>query len=110
MYPLLINPIPLLLTLSAAFGVLIHDTQVDRAASTIMSTPVAIVSSGESGVSSKMNDLHVHSERVSVPQNVDELKTSQPRTKPRDGDDKKYVVQKKSSLSLYGSEYIWPSI
>lgn len=110
MYPLLINPIPLLLTLSAAFGVLIHDTQVDRAASTILSTPSAIVSSGEQGIFSRMNDLHVHSERVSVSQDVDELKTSQPRVQPRDGDDKKYVVQKKSSLNLYGSEYSWPSI
>lgn len=109
MYPILINPIPLLLTLSTAFGVLMHDTQLDTAAKTALTTPVSIVGFLGSEGSLKFNDPHVHNESSSMSQGVRDLKDVNPRTQTRGGDDKKYVIQKKSSLQSYGSEYIWPS-
>lgn len=110
MFPLLINPLPLLLTLSTAFGVVVHDTQLDMAAKTAMTIPIAIIGFVGTEVSLKLNDPHVHNESASVSQSVRELKAANPRTQTRGGDDKKYVIQKKASLQSYGSEYIWPSI
>ena len=109
MFPLLINPLPLLLTLSTAFGVLVHDTQLDMAAKTALTVPIAIVAYGGADMTMKINDQHIQNERVSMSQRLGELKGDQPRTQTRGGDDKKYFVQKKSSVHSYGSEYIWPS-
>ncbi|MBC7869019.1 hypothetical protein H7X69_02485 [Candidatus Saccharibacteria bacterium] len=110
MFPLLINPLSLLLTLSTAFGVLVHDTQLDTAAKTALTVPIAIVAYGGTDMVMKMNDQHIHNERVSLSQSLGQLKGEQPRTQTRGGDDKKYFVQKKSSVHSYGSEYVWPSI
>jgi len=109
MYPLLINPIPLLLTLGTAFGVLVHDTQMDAAAKTALTTPISIVGFLGNEGSLKLNDPHIHTESLSISQGVRDLKDVNPRTQTRGGDDKKYVIQKKSSIHSYGSEYIWPS-
>jgi len=109
MLPLLINPLPLLLTISTVFGVLVHDTQLDMAAMTALTVAVPIVGYVGNGVSLKLNDPHIHNESVSVSQSVRDLKDNTPRTQTRGGDDKKYVIQKKSSIHSYGSEYIWPS-
>lgn len=110
MFPLLINPLPLIFTISTVFGVLVHDTQLDTAAMTALTVAVPIVGYVGSGVSLKLNDPHIHNESISVAQGVRELKDDNPRTQTRGGDDKKYVIQKKASLQSYGSEYIWPSI
>lgn len=110
MFPLLINPIPLILTLSTAFGVLVHDTQIDKATATAMTMPITIVAYGAADIALKLNDPHVHSERAPLSEGVRDLKASQPRVQPRNGDDKKYVTQKKSSVTSFGSEYSWPSI
>lgn len=110
MFPLPLNPLPLLVTISTAFGVLIHDTQLDVMAKTALTTPMAIVGYVGVDAAMKMNDPHVHNERVSLSHSMRVMKGSQPRTQTRGGDDKKYVIQKKSSVHSYGSEYIWPSI
>jgi hypothetical protein len=110
MFPLLINPLPVLLTLSTAFGVLVHDTQLDAAAKTALTVPVTIAAYAGAEYVTKMNDPHIHNERASFSNGLSELKGEQPRTQTRGGDDKKYVVQKKSNVHSYGSEYIWPSI
>lgn len=110
MFPLLINPIPLIITLSTAFGVLIHDTQIDKATSTALTMPALIAAYGAADIALKLNDPHVHNERASLSEGVRDLKASQPRVQPRNGDDKKYVTQKKSAVTTFGSEYSWPSI
>ena len=109
MFPLSINPLPILLTLSTAFGVLVHDTQIDAAARSVLTTPISIVSYSSADLLTKMNDPHIHNERASVSRSVDDMQPAQPRT-PTRSDDKKYVGQKKSAVLSYGSEYIWPSI
>lgn len=110
MNPILLSPLPFLITLSTAFGVVIHDTQLDMAAKTALTIPYAVVDFAGSEMSMKFNDPHTHSENSSVTQNLRDMKADQPRTQTRGGDDKKYVVQKKSSVHSFGSEYIWPSI
>ncbi|MBC7943265.1 hypothetical protein H7X68_02085 [Candidatus Saccharibacteria bacterium] len=110
MFPLLINPLPIFFTLGTVFGVLVHDTQIDRATAASLVAPIVIVSYGATDVALNQNDPHIHSERVSVSESIRNLKTDQPRVQTRGGDDKKYVVQKKSSFQSYGSDYSWPSI
>lgn len=109
MFPIIINPLPLLIVLSTAFGVLFHDTQVDAATKRFLSVPVTIVAYANTDMSIKMNDPHIHTVDGSYILGGSQLKGDQPRTQTRN-DDKKYVTQKRSSLQDYGSEYIWPSI
>ena len=96
-----------MLSLATMFGLLLHDTQIDRAA-TIVPARIASVSTFESEI--KTNDLHIHAERVSVSENLGRLGNSEPRVQPRNENDKKYVTQKKFTANSYGSEYSWPSV
>ena len=111
MYPLLINPLPILLTLMTSFGVVFHDTQIDRASTTALAVPATFAALGATDSTLKLNDPHVHSERFSVSDNMQILRLSdQPRTQVRGEQDKKYVSVKKYVSDGMGSEYHWPSI
>lgn len=104
MFPLLINPLAALLTLTTSFGVLIHDTQIDKAAHVATALPAVLAAYGTADVASKLNDQHVHTERVAIA-------SQQPRVQPRSSnDDKKYITVKKFSGDVCGSEYSWPSV
>jgi hypothetical protein len=109
MFPLLINPLPLLLTLTTSFGVLFHDSQLDRASSIALSLPVAFAAVGSADLSFKLNDPHLHAERISIAQRFEQLRSSQPRIQTRNSEDKKYISTKKFSSDTDGSEYRWPS-
>jgi hypothetical protein len=109
MFPIFINPLSVLLTITTSFGVILHDTQIDRATSTALTIPVAIATFGAAEVVLKLNDPHIHTERFSAPTNAESLRSGQPRTPVRD-DDKKYVSVKKYVSDGMGSEYHWPSI
>ena len=102
MFPLLLNPLPILLTLTTSFGVLLHDTQIDRAATTALALPATIAAFGAADVVLKLNDPHTHIDRFSFATNV-------PRTPARD-DDKKYISVKKYVSDGMGSQYHWPSV
>ncbi len=97
-----INPLPIVITIAAALGILFHDTQFDHAASAALMTPVSLSSYGSVETALHLNDQHTHVERVS-------FSNSQPVTQPR-SDDKKYILQKKLVSTTFGSEYSWPSI
>lgn len=101
MFPLLINPLPLILTLTTSFGVLLHDTQIDRATITALTIPAIIASYGSADTALKASEGHTRTERVSVA-------SGEPRVQPRGNDDKKYVIGKKFRASLHGSDYAWP--
>lgn len=103
MFPLIINPLTILLTLTTTFSVLVHGTQVDQATSIAIALPVMVASYGVADITLKSNDPHVHVERVS-------FSSRQPSTQPRNGDDKKYIVAKKYSANGFGGDYSWPSI
>lgn len=110
MFPLLINPLPLLLTLTTSFGVLVHDTQIDRATSTALAVPIAFATLGAAEISLKSGEAHVHTERFSFAKNMEQLRSGQPRIQIRNEDDKKYISVKKFTSNGLGSEYNWPSV
>ncbi len=80
------TPITFFVALAALTGVAVHDTKIDKLATTL-SLP-AMVSSTEGGQSKLSSDPHTHVERVSIENG------SQPRLMPRLGDQKKHMMQK----------------
>lgn len=80
-------PISLFVSLAALAGVTLHDTKVDKLATSFVGIPATIASTeGSKGIS---GDPHTHVERVSI----GDMKTAQPRLMPR-ADQKKYLLQK----------------
>jgi len=80
-------PISLFIALSALTGVAVHDTKIDKLATTFIGVP-ALVASTDGSNNKLANDPHTHVERVSIEH------SSQPRLAPRIGDQKKHVMQK----------------
>lgn len=92
----LINPIAILISLSTATGVLLHDMHIDKAAVTALNLPSSLVTyDANSGkITAISNDLHTHTERNSLAQVVHDLKTPSPRLLPRHNEDRKHLMQK----------------
>jgi len=107
MFSIIINPVPLLFTIATTFGVLIHDTQLDRAAKVALAMPVAFATYAAADAAMKSSD-HIHVERVSVASNLASLRSSSPRLQPRD-DDYRYGESKKLHYSGGDNGYAWPS-
>jgi hypothetical protein len=96
------KPLPIALTLLTVLGVLMHDTQLDKATTVAIALPAVLASYGVADAVARSSE-HVHVERVSIT-------AQQPRVQPRNSDDKKYMTQKRLSANLLGSEYSWPSV
>ncbi|MDB5159854.1 MAG: hypothetical protein JWO99_117 [Candidatus Saccharibacteria bacterium] len=97
----LTNPFAFVFAIATTFGVLMHDTQVDHAATVAIVNPASQASIASSEVLSRSNE-HVHVEKVAGPnQNA-------PQTQPRN-DDRKYVQSKKSVYGGTDSHGLWPS-
>lgn len=106
----IINPVAMLFTLTTAFGVFLHDTQIDNATKVAITVPAAIMAAATAEIGIKATDSHVHVERVSAPKQTNALRTPTPRQQPRD-DDKKHLQNKKSFLTAGGdSMSLWPSV
>jgi hypothetical protein len=103
MYLSLVNLFPVLLTFSAALGVFMHDSQLDRATVTAFNAPVITAVDTSVNVP-KFSDFHTHTESSS-----EQLQVNQPTAQPR-SEDKKYIVSKKLVSNSAGSDYSWPSI
>jgi hypothetical protein len=109
MLPITINPLPLIFTIAATFGVLVHDTQVDRATTVALAMPAAFATFAAVDSVIKSSEQHVHVERVAMPHHLASLGNSLPRIQPRD-DDRRYVQSKKIAFGSMDSGYIWPSV
>jgi len=110
MLPTIINPLPVLISLTAVLGVFVHDTQLDNMAMTAISMP-AIISNNNTGNLNPMPvDQHIHLETKSFLENTYNLRSQQPATQPRNKDEKKYVAQRRLMGNTFGNEYSWPSI
>ena len=98
-----VKPYPLVFIFATAFGVLMHDTQVDHAGSVALN-PAHYSSFAVADAVSKSNE-HVHVERVSVGGG-----SQVPKTQPRD-DGRRYIQSKKVVLSggNGGASGLWPS-
>jgi len=110
MFSLFINPLPIALVFAASFGVLVHDTQIDKAASTAFALPAAFAIYNQPDNIIKLGDAHVHTESISVVRDIEQLHAGQPRQQTRGDEDKKYISVKKFTSSTEGSEYHWPSV
>ena len=86
-------------TITAAFcvsicgSVLIHDTNTDKA---VLTRVANRFSSLENVVTKPGNDPHTHSERGSLYQAIRDIHSAQPRTQPRNRDEK-YIRSKPSA-------------
>lgn len=81
-------PISLFISLAALAGVTLHDTKIDKLATTFVGIPAmtANVEGASKGIS---GDQHTHVERVSL----NDVKASQPRIMPR-SEQRKHMMQK----------------
>jgi hypothetical protein len=102
------NPITIMISLTATFGVFMHDTRLDQVIANVATPAIASHSSVEH-IRSYISDQHVHSESNSFDRTAG-AHMQQPTIKPRDQDDKKYIAQKKLMGSGSSEEYFWPSI
>lgn len=90
----ILSPLAILVSLTTATGVFVHDTNIDKAASRILSLPSTLETIDSGMASARLgNDPHNHVEQVSFSQFVRDIQTSGPRIQPRQ-EDKKYVAQK----------------
>jgi hypothetical protein len=98
-----INPLPLVITLAAAFGVLFHDTQFDRAATTSLAAPITTSQYGGIETALRLNDgLHTQTERTSITTSM------LPAIRPRMGEDKKYIIDKRLATNSFDSDFLVP--
>lgn len=97
MFPLsvILSPLSVLLSLSTATGVLVHDTGVDKAVMTAAALPAVVAGYELSNKSIKLGGTdHTHTERGSLAQAVRDVKSQNPRVQPRGSEDKKHLMQK----------------
>lgn len=90
----IINLLSLTFCLSTAGSIIVHDTNVDKALITGVTSRAATI---ENVVARPGNDPHTHSERASLYQAVRDLHSSQPRVRPRNQEDKSYIRAKPSA-------------
>lgn len=87
-----INIAAVAISLVTASGIFLHDTRIDRAATTAITVPTEVIAEATS--TDKLNwDAHTHVERLTFSQTVRDLQSSSnPRVQPRT-DDKKHLLQ-----------------
>lgn len=105
----IINPLTILISLTAVFGVFVHDTQIDKALITAVSQPAVTADYRSEPLKLPTIEQHIHSEATSFT-STSSLNSQQPATQPRNQDDKKYVAGRRLSSNTPGNEYSWPSI
>jgi len=105
MFPILLNPIPLILTISTAFGVLVHDVQLTHVAEAASIPAISVGFVAASEIAHKFSDQHTHVERM----NLGRSSSNQPSIQPRNDQDKKYISQKKFNSNSTATDYSWPS-
>jgi len=88
----IVNISVVVISLVTASGIFLHDTRVDRAATTAITLPAEIVADTASNDKLMNWDAHTHVERMTFSQTVRDLQSSNPRIQPRN-DDKKHVLQ-----------------
>jgi len=102
------TPLFISLTFATAFGVLFHDTQVDKAATAAFVAPVAAASFAVINLSNKLDD-HVHVEKASPADQAGGLRGNIAKAPPRT-DDRRYIQSKKIFFGGSNNSGLWPSI
>lgn len=104
----LISPIALFISLTTSVGILMHDTQIDRATTVALALPTAVMSLAAVDTAIKFGDAHTHVERAGI-KHLSAFRTNVPRLQPRD-DDFRFLQNKKSFLDGSDSTSLWPSV
>lgn len=97
------------LAIIAGFGVVIHDTQLDKATIAAFALPITVVGYAAADAAIKSGDAHIHVERTSLAR-VNGLRTTLPCLNPRD--DGRHT-DKQRKVAFHGAdaaESLWPSI
>ena len=102
----ILNPISIIITIAAALGVFIHDTQIYNAAKASTLDPIAAINFVRIEESKLLQtEKHIHSESGVFY----DLQFRQPSNQPRTKDDKKYTAIKRLVSNNYGTDYFWPT-
>lgn len=106
----IINPVPIIFTLSTMFGILVHDLHIDRATTVAVALPALIASAGALDKVINSN-YHTHVERASLPKFSKSFRSTLPNVQPPRDDDRRYIQNKKAHLG-FGTDhtYLWPSV
>lgn len=89
MFTAFTKPLIIILSLTTATGVFLHDTRIDKATSLGMNLHSQVGNYEGSVKLVTTGDMHTHHERVSLSQAL----TQQPRIQPRESENRKYVTQ-----------------
>jgi len=89
------------LALTAGAGILLHDTNIDSAASTAMQRNIGSVAVADL---LKSDNTHSHVEKPVTKQG------SEPRSQTRLSDEKKYIIAKRLMGNNNDFDHIWPSV
>ena len=92
--------IPAVLVVTTGLSILLHDTSMDKAASTALTRPNDVV------LAKKVVDDMPHDHTRSS--NLNPATT--PRAQTRLSDEKKYIINKRLMGSNNDFDYIWPSV
>lgn len=99
----LITIYTIILSLSTAAGVFVHDLKLDAMALTAIAAPVVLAGGVQKALS---GELHTHSDRGSLTQAVSDAKGNNPLLQPRSAHKNKKYLTKRSMLvghrSLFG--------
>ncbi len=104
-----IKPLPIIITLVTAFGILMHDTHVDRAATVAVALPAVLAAVGADQMIS--SNYHTHSERAAIPRVSNVFRSTLPNVQPPRDDTRGYLQNKK--LFFGGgadATSLWPSV
>lgn len=86
-----VNIAAMLISLVTASGIFLHDTRIDKAATTAFTNPAIILTDANSTDKLMNWDAHAHEERSSFSQMIREVENTTPRIQPRD-DHKKHLL------------------
>lgn len=103
----IINPLPLVFTAVTAFGVLVHDTQIDRATTVALAVPTVMASLAAVDTAIRSGESHVHVEKATVHAQYGALRSALPRLQARDDD---RHMPSKLALSGGADTGLWPSV
>lgn len=104
-----VNSLLIGFTLATTAGVVLHDTQIDRAATAAVALPAVMATAAATDFGIKTNDAHTHVERASAPKHLVGLRSTLPRLQARD-DDRRYQLQKKVYFGGSETPSLWPSV
>jgi len=83
-------------TILAGFGVMVHDSHIDKAALSALKPPSAVMGASAHSAELRTSE-HIHTESAS--ERLSRVANTDPKTPARNGEDKKYIGIKKLMIN-----------